>query len=274
MENHAAPSIVRDIRSALEATAAERGAFGTRFQYFEEVGSTNDLALRAAERGEPEGTVFVAGAQTAGRGRLGRAWFSPPGAGLYVSTIIRRSALAPWTTLAGGVAVAEGIRAATGLPVQIKWPNDVVTVGGSGFRARRKLAGILAEAVSDGQHLQHVVLGYGINLLQAAFPRELADRATSIESELGRSIDSGLVLAQTLVALNQVTSELETSGPSPLCARWLALAPSASGARIEWDGPGGVTLSGVTAGLAADGALLARTATGIDRILSGEIRWV
>jgi BirA family transcriptional regulator, biotin operon repressor / biotin---[acetyl-CoA-carboxylase] ligase len=259
---------------ALAATAAERGVFGTRFTYHEEVGSTNDLAMRAAELGEPEGTVFAAGAQTAGRGRLGRTWFSPAGAGLYVSTIIRREALAPFITLAGGLAVAEGIRAATGLPVEIKWPNDVVAVGSAGFRRRRKLAGILAEAVSDGRHVQHIVLGYGINLLQAAFPPELADRATSIEAELGRAIDAGAVLAQTLVALNRATLEIETRGPAALFAKWLELAPSATGCRIEWQGPGGATLAGVTAGLAPDGALLARTPSRIERILSGEIRWV
>jgi BirA family biotin operon repressor/biotin-[acetyl-CoA-carboxylase] ligase len=267
-------SIVRDIQAALDATAAARGIFATRFQYHDEVGSTNDLAMRAAERGEPEGTVIVADAQTAGRGRLGRAWFSPAGAGLYVSTIIRRATLAPWVTLAGGVAVAEGIRAATALPVEIKWPNDVVAVAGGGFRARRKLAGILAEAVSDGQQVQYIVLGYGINLRPAAFPPEIAERATSIESELGRAVDAGCVLAQTLVALNRATGEIETSGPAALLARWLTLAPSAKGARIEWDGPDGASLCGVTAGLAPDGALLARTSAGIKRILSGEIRWV
>ena len=259
--------------SALAATAAERGPFGARLHYDDKVGSTNDLAMRAAERGEPEGTVFVAGAQTAGRGRLGRTWFSPPGAGLYVSTIIRRPVLVPWITLAGGVAVADGIRAATGLPVEIKWPNDIVAVGSAGFRARRKLAGILAEAVSDGQHLQHVVLGYGINLLATAFPPDLAHRATSIESELGRSVDAGPVLAQTLVALNRATMEIGTAGPSAVLTRWLALAPSVVGAHIEWDGPDGKKLSGVTAGLAPDGALLARTPAGIQRILSSEIRW-
>jgi BirA family transcriptional regulator, biotin operon repressor / biotin---[acetyl-CoA-carboxylase] ligase len=268
------PSIVRDIQAALDATANERSVFGAHFHYYDEVGSTNDLAMRAAERGEPEGSVFIAGAQTTGRGRLGRTWFSPPGAGLYVSTIIRRAALAPWITLAGGVAVAEGIRAATGLPVEIKWPNDIVAVGSAGFRARRKLAGILAEAVSDGQHVQHIVLGYGINLLRAAFPPELTDRATSIESELGRSVEAGSVLAQTLVALNRATREIETAGPADVLTRWLALAPSATGARIEWDGPDGATLSGVTVGLGPDGALLARTPAGIERIRSGEVRWV
>src|SRR5947209_7695164 len=107
---------------ALAATEIARGVFGARLFYLSETGSTNDHAAAAADRGEPEGTTFVAGAQTAGRGRLGRTWFSPPGAGLYVSTIVRRPSIAPWITLAGGVAVAEGIGTATALPVQIKWP--------------------------------------------------------------------------------------------------------------------------------------------------------
>src|SRR5215831_4793776 len=98
-------AIPADFSQALAATAAERGAFGARLHYFTQTGSTNDLAAAAAERGEPEGTTFAAGAQTAGRGRRGREWFSPPGAGLYFSVILRRASIAPWLTLAGGVAV-------------------------------------------------------------------------------------------------------------------------------------------------------------------------
>src|ERR671911_316326 len=103
-----ADQLPEDFSDALGATVPERGAFGAPLIYAAEVGSTNDLAGAAAERGAAEGTTFVAGAQTAGRGRLGRAWISPPGAGLYVSTIVRRAALVPWITLAGGVAVADG----------------------------------------------------------------------------------------------------------------------------------------------------------------------
>jgi BirA family biotin operon repressor/biotin-[acetyl-CoA-carboxylase] ligase len=271
---------------ALAATVAERGAFGARLIYATEVGSTNDLAAAAAEHGAAEGTTFVAGAQTAGRGRLGRTWFSPPGAGLYLSTIVRRASLAPWITLAGGLAVADGIRAATALPLQIKWPNDIVAVGGAGFRARRKIAGILAEASSGPEGVSHVVLGVGINLRAAAFPPELADRASAIETELGRPADAGAVLAQVLAALNRTLGEPAAAGPpystaaapsdSPqaaLIARWLALSPSAHGAPIEWDaGPG--PKSGMTAGLAEDGALLARTRDGLERIVSGDVRWM
>ena len=185
---------------------------------------------------------------------------------------MRRRELAPWITLAGGVAVAEGIRGATGLPVQLKWPNDIVAVGGRGFTARRKIAGILAEASSAAEGVQHVVLGIGINLGSAAYPPELADRAGSIEGELGRPVDGGPVLASVLAGLNRTLIALEASGPTALLARWLSLAPSAHGARIEWDGPSGVE-SGLTAGLGEDGALLARTAGGLARIIAGEVRW-
>jgi BirA family biotin operon repressor/biotin-[acetyl-CoA-carboxylase] ligase len=265
-----ADAIPDDYAGALGATETERGVFGARLFYFTETGSTNDLAAAAADRGEPEGTTFVADAQTAGRGRLGRAWFSPPGAGLYVSTIVRRRSVAPWITLAGGVAVAEGIRGSTALPVQIKWPNDIVTAGS--FGARRKIAGILAEASSGPSGVDRVVLGIGINLRSAAYPPEIADRATAIEVELGRPVDAGLVLAQILARLNGVLEELTNAGPPTLFQRWLDLAPSAQGASIEWDAPRGPT-RGVTAGLAEDGALLARTDEGLERILAGEVRW-
>ncbi len=266
-------SIPDALVQALALTEAERGAFGARLWYFTETGSTNDLAAAAADRGEPEGTTFVAGAQTTGRGRRGREWFSPPGAGLYFSTIIRRQSLAPWVTLAGGVAVAEGVRIASGLPVQIKWPNDIVSIGDGRFAARRKIAGILAEAASGPSGVQHVIVGIGINVGRASFPPELSDRAGSIETELGRAVDAGAVLAQVLAGLNRVLSEVEHAGPPTLFTRWLELAPSATGERIEWDGPDGVR-RGISAGLAENGALLARTAEGVERILAGEVRWL
>lgn len=263
-----------EIAAALAATVAERGVFGARLHYASETGSTNDLASAAADRGAAEGTTFVAGAQTAGRGRLGRSWFSPPGAGLYLSTIIRRPSMAPWITLAGGVAVADGIRSATALPLQIKWPNDIVAAGGAGFRSmRRKIAGILAEASSGPEGVSHVVLGVGINVRPAAFPPELADRAGAIETELGRAVDTGPILAHVLAALNRTLGDLGTTGPPALVARWLALSPSAYGAPIEWDA-GPDVASGTTAGLAEDGALLARASDGVHRIVSGEVRWL
>jgi BirA family biotin operon repressor/biotin-[acetyl-CoA-carboxylase] ligase len=265
-------SLRGDITRALSAEADRRGVFGSSWEYFDEIGSTNDVALRAAEQGAPEGALFVAGAQTAGRGRMGRSWHSPPEAGLYVSTIVRRGVLAPWITLAGGVAVAEGIREATGLPVQLKWPNDVVAVTGHAFRSRRKLAGVLAEASSSAEAIQYIVLGFGINLRAAALPPELEGRAGSLEGELGRQVDGGAVLAAALEALNRVTSDIEAFGPSQLLTEWMRLSPSAHGSDVEWDGPEGVR-TGVSAGIDTQGALRVSTSSGIERIVSGEVRW-
>lgn len=260
-----------DLTAALESTRSRRGPFGEPLYFFAETGSTNDDAARLAERGAAEGTVVVAWAQSAGRGRFGRHWFSPPGAGLYVSVICRTAAAAPLLTLAGGVAVAEGIRAATGLPVQIKWPNDIVVEAGTPVR-RRKLAGILAEASTGADGLQHVILGFGINLRSAAFPSELSDRATSVETELGRAPESGRVLAETLVALNVRAAQLGAGDSAPVLDRWRSLAPSAQGTAVEWETPDGMR-SGVSAGIADDGALLVRIGGRIERIISGELRW-
>ncbi|HEX5475922.1 MAG TPA: biotin--[acetyl-CoA-carboxylase] ligase [Vicinamibacterales bacterium] len=272
-EGFAAEPIPDDIAAVLQSTAAERGSLGSRVRYFAEIGSTNDAAARAADRGEPDGLLIIAGAQTAGRGRLGRTWFSPPGAGIYASVILRDASSAPAVTLAGGVGVAEGVRRATGLPVEIKWPNDVVSVPGQAFSARRKLAGILAEASTSARGLQYVILGFGINLRAASLPPDLTDRATSLETELGRAVDGAHVLGCVLVGLHRAIEQVARGEVAEVLARWRVLAPSAHGAAIEWDTAAGVQ-TGVTAGLAADGALLARTASGVQRIVAGEVRWV
>ena len=261
-----------DLARALAAGAARRGRFGDPLYFFAETGSTNDVAESLAEHGAPEGATVVAFTQTAGRGRFGRRWFSPPGAGLYASVVCRNQSAAPLLTLAGGVAVAEGIRVATGLPVQIKWPNDIV-VTDRGTSRRRKLAGILAEASTGGDGLQYVILGFGINLRPAAYPPELADRATSIETELGRAADGPLVLAETLGVLASVFDQLTTGHAHLVLARWRDLAPSSRGARVEWESAAGM-LGGISEGIADDGALLVRVGDHVERIISGELRWV
>lgn len=260
-----------DIASALARSVRRLRHIGAPTYYFAEIGSTNDEAARLAGHGAPEGTTVIASAQTAGRGRFGRSWFSPPGAGLYVSVICRDCRAAPYLSLAGGVAVADGIGAATALPVEIKWPNDIVIDGG--FGRTRKLAGILAEASSSPEGLQHVILGFGINLRPAAYPSEIADRATSLESELGRKVAAAPVLAETLAALSDRLAELAAGNPAPLLDRWRALAPSASGGAVEWDSIAGPR-SGRTAGIDDDGALRVRVDGATERIISGTLRWL
>jgi BirA family biotin operon repressor/biotin-[acetyl-CoA-carboxylase] ligase len=262
-----------DLRSALERSAERRGCFGEPAVFFTETGSTNDVAAALAERGAAEGTTVIALSQTAGRGRLGRRWFSPPGSGLYVSIVCRDRRAAPMLTLAGGVAVADGIRHATGLPVAIKWPNDVVCVDRWAPARRRKLAGVLAEGCTGPGGLQHVVVGLGVNLRPAAYPPDIAGRATSIEAELGRQVDAGPILAEILATLNQHATAAAQGNVSALLNRWRELAPSASGARVEFTSDG-VVRRGVTSGIDDVGALLVKVDGKMERIIAGEMTWL
>jgi BirA family biotin operon repressor/biotin-[acetyl-CoA-carboxylase] ligase len=258
-------SLPPEFEAAWRATADRRAHFGAPVHFFNETGSTNDVAAALADRGAPEGTTVIAMAQSAGRGRMGRTWFSPHGAGVYVSVVCRQPELAPLLTLAGGVAVAEGIRRATGLPCEIKWPNDIGPKGD----VRRKLAGILAEATSGGGDVSHVILGFGINLQAAAYPQEIAWRATAIEAELGRPADGALVVAETLASLATQVHEIVSGEAASVLTRWRQLSPSASGTAIESDGR-----RGITAGIDGDGALLVRLESQLERVVSGEIRWM
>lgn len=260
-----------ELSSALMAAAGRRRSIGDSLHYFTEIGSTNDEGLRLAEAGAAEGTTVVAAAQSAGRGRLGRAWFSPAGSGLYASIVIRDPRVIPLLTLAAGVAFAEAIRTATALPVEIKWPNDLVVDAGLG--RRRKLAGILTEASTGREGVQFAVVGFGINLLPAAYPPDVADRATSIAAELGRPVDGGVVLAECLAALSEWLDALRSGDTRAVIDRWLTLSPSASGSRVACDGPHG-PLTGVTAGIAADGALQVRAGGRVEAVRSGIVRWL
>jgi BirA family biotin operon repressor/biotin-[acetyl-CoA-carboxylase] ligase len=261
-----------EIASGLDATVSRRGSLGSPVYYFSETGSTNDVAATLAEQGSPEGTLVLASAQTAGRGRLGRRWHSPPDAGLYASLIVRDAASAPFLTLAGGVAAAEGIIRATGLPVQIKWPNDIIVVDAAGPAKRRKLAGILAEASSGIEGVAYVVLGIGINLRNTAYPPELGDRATSIERELGRAADGGRILGELLAALEERLVRIRAGSSTELLEAWRRLSPSSAGGAVEFDAPEG-RATGVAAGIDETGALLVRAGGRVERVIAGEVVW-
>jgi len=271
-----------EITIAWDSAGARLGLFRSEPRYFSTVTSTNDVAMRLADAGADEGTIVVAEAQTAGRGRRGRDWCSPPGAGVYVSVILRPSqtmcrfpaahdSLPPANpitarlTLASGVALAEGVRASTGLPVELKWPNDLVC-------DRRKLAGILAEMSTTRTEDPAVIVGIGINVRAAAYPSELASTAGSLETELGRPIDRALVLVETLAALASRYEDLRAGRFDAILTAWRQLARSLSGAAIEWDGPEGV-VRGHAIDIDSTGALLARSGRGFARLVAGEVRW-
>ncbi|HZA34028.1 MAG TPA: biotin--[acetyl-CoA-carboxylase] ligase, partial [Vicinamibacterales bacterium] len=234
---------------ALQSNADRIRPFGSRLVHLAEVGSTNDVAAVLASGDTPEGTLVIADAQTAGRGRMGHSWYSPPGAGLYVSVVLRpprtwltrAPGLVNLVTLTAGVAVAEGLRTASGIDAAIKWPNDIVVGRGrsSALGEWRKIAGILAEGAATGGELQHVVLGYGVNLLRVEYPPELAERATSIEQEIGRRVERITVLVETLAVLSQGYAGLAEGRAEDVIARWRALSPSCEGAPVAWTGAAG-----------------------------------
>jgi BirA family biotin operon repressor/biotin-[acetyl-CoA-carboxylase] ligase len=220
---------------------------------------------------DPEGAVIVADEQTGGRGRRGHGWFSPRGSGLYVSVVLTpaRAVSDPrramrLLTLAAGVALVEAIEQAAGLTIDLKWPNDL-------YVGRRKLGGILAEAVTNASTMA-VVLGYGINVLAVALPPELVDRATSLESELGRVVDRDRLFIETLAALGRRYDDLLAGKFDGILDAWRRHAPSACGARVKWIDASGEQ-SGRTEGIDAEGALLVQTGKRTHRIVGGELTW-
>jgi BirA family transcriptional regulator, biotin operon repressor / biotin---[acetyl-CoA-carboxylase] ligase len=262
-------SLPDEFAEPLAQAAPRLGALASRVFWFENIPSTNDRALAWAESGADEGSVVLADAQSAGRGRQGRSWASPAGAGIYVSVVLRPPPRAVGLlTMAAGLGVSDGIAAATGLETQVKWPNDVCVAG----RTTRKLAGILAEAGSSGDRVLHVVVGIGINVLPAAYPPDVAARATSLEAELGRAVPRGAVLAECLAAVWHRYTMLTNGRDAALLDAWRQRAAATFGRRVEWDAPSGVE-TGIARDVDASGALLVAAGGGLVRLTAGEVRW-
>jgi BirA family biotin operon repressor/biotin-[acetyl-CoA-carboxylase] ligase len=289
-----ADQLPREFAEALESSRHRLGGLGSPVVFFSTIESTNDIASAIARAGDCEGAVVIADGQTAGRGRRGHVWFSPAGSGLYVSIVLtpararvdrdRATTLLP---LAAGVALAEAIDLMTALRIDIKWPNDLLV-------ARRKLGGILAEAVSTpaaGEALEPeteltptgaaralntvdaVVLGYGINVGPMAYPPELSDRATSLELELKRPVGRAQLWVETLAAMSRRYADLLDGRFDAILDAWRERAPASRGARVTWNTPGGLQ-AGVTEGIDSRGALLVRVGDRIERIVAGEVMWL
>ncbi len=255
-------------KSSLDARLLERllsdVRFVSRLVVSDSVGSTNDELRRLANEGAEEGTVVIAAAQTAGRGRMGRHWHSPPGRGLYLSVLLHpREPLSQVTrwTLAAAVAACRACRELSGCPVAIEWPNDLAI-------GERKLAGVLAEVRSAAGRIE-LVLGIGFNVLQRAedFPTELSERSTSLYIASGRTnLGRERLAALYLSELGRTAGRMREGGWSAVAAEWCRLAPGAHGRRVRilagtpkapatpWDG--------VTRGIDDDGALLVERADG------------
>ena len=255
--------IPADLAAPFAALRAKRPDLGVSIHWHERIGSTmDDAALLAANEGLAL-PVVIADEQTSGRGRRGHTWESPPGAGLYLSLVWRQASMTtlPLVTLAAGLGVREGIQAVTGLAADVKWPNDLLV-------GPRKLAGLLAEGIAIGSPAQAVIIGVGINLMPAVYLPAVATRATSLEGELGRSVDRGEVMCHVIESLVDRLAGLNANA-SDILQAWRAASPSSVGTRVEGD-----SKSGVTAGIDDTGALLVTTNLGTERIIAGELRWI
>jgi BirA family biotin operon repressor/biotin-[acetyl-CoA-carboxylase] ligase len=233
---------------------------------YESLPSTNTEVARLAVEGAEEGVAVVADEQTAGRGRLQRAWSSPKGAGLYFSILLRPK-LAPdrWPliTFVAALATGDALLEASEVQTDIKWPNDLLA-------NERKICGILAEAIETPSG-RAVVLGIGINLTNAAFPDDLVSVATSVANESGRAAEREAILAALMQALARWYSLLqEPEGVEKIVAAWSSRSSYATNKLVQVTN-GDETLQGHTRGIEDDGALRLETAQGIQLIRAGDV---
>jgi len=260
------------------AAALADTCFADKLQHFPSVGSTNVLAIEAAQADAAHGSVWVADEQTAGRGRSNHPWHSVAGDGLYVSVLLRpQMALADalWISLATGMAVQSAIAIVTGLTPDIRWPNDLLI-------GDRKCGGILVETSAIASQsdapamLRYAVVGVGINVNHQSFPTELEALATSLRRESGKPWAREKILVEFLWALEREIALLEAelrghlTGPS-LLDRFAAASSWVRGKRVSVDEGGGYT--GVTDGLDTRGFLRVAGDDGVlHTVLSGGVR--
>lgn len=226
--------------------------------YYATVGSTNEVARELAETGAAEGALVVAEEQVQGRGRRQRSWWSPPEQGIWMSLVLRPElpvGMAPVLTFMAAVAVADGIRGATGLPACIKWPNDILVDA-------RKVCGILLEVKAEVERLHYAVIGAGINVNQVAgsFPAELQGQATSLRAEAGKKIDRVALVQEILGEMEKQYQELQAAGAEPVWRRWREL-DTTLGREVEVQGPSFI-FRGRAVGVTDGGALRVEGAGG------------
>jgi BirA family biotin operon repressor/biotin-[acetyl-CoA-carboxylase] ligase len=229
--------------------------FGRTLHLLQTTTSTNSEAMALAQQGAGDGTVIVADTQTAGKGRLGRRWYSPPGENLYCSVIMRNvpaDDLPGWLSavpLLSAVAVAQAIQAVAGLKPFLKWPNDILV-------GDRKLGGLLCESSLGGQSRTFVVVGIGLNVnsRRESFPEEIREIATSIAAETGRLIDRASLLATILLELEIYSEALLTRPPETFLSGYARLC-STLGRRVRVNLAEGKTVEGLADSIAPDGSL-------------------
>jgi BirA family biotin operon repressor/biotin-[acetyl-CoA-carboxylase] ligase len=263
----------------IAALPHDRAVVGQQIHYHLSVGSTNDLARQCADRGDNEGVVVLAEEQTSGRGRMGRAWTSPPGCSLLLSLLLRPAWMAPEDafalTMLAGTALCEAVEQVAPLPAALKWPNDLMLpVATAAGPALRKAAGILSEIELDGDRIAWVVIGIGVNVNWApegvADGRDLRLAATSVSAATGRPIDRSTLLRWLLARLDARYLALRQGRRDELFEAWRGrLATLGQPVHIRLPG---ADLHGIAESVEPSGALRVRDERGeLHTIVAGDV---
>lgn len=255
MDELSAQAILNGLRSSW---------LGRNVLFHEKTDSTNSVAVSLAQQGAPEGTLVIADEQTAGRGRLGRPWVAPHGTCLLFSLLFRPSLearRAQGLTMVCGLGLRQAVRDVTGLPAQLKWPNDLLLHD-------RKAGGMLTELSAQVGRLDYVVVGIGLNVNVDAAQLPPQFHAASLLTELGRSVSRVQLLQRALEDIEARYHTLQ-AGLWPL-QEWSA-ALDTLGKQVQLNTAEGV-LDGQVEGVDEQGALLVRQDDGrVQRVLEGDI---
>ena len=234
--------------------------------HFESTASTNDAAKVLGAQGAVEGTLVVAETQTAGRGRLGRHWLSPPGLGIYASLLLRPPLPPnelPQITLSTAVSVVRALTRAVGVTPGIKWPNDLMLKG-------KKLGGILTEMETESDQIRYLVVGLGLNVNNPDFPPELAGQATSLLKAEGRRFSRLSILQAWLEEFEALYMRFLAHGFPEILEEWKQHSVTLGKYVAVRQGPRQV--EGLAMEVSADGSLVLETARGEEvKVTSGEI---
>ena len=244
--------------------------FEGQLRHFYKIGSTNTAAMAAAAEGAPQGSVFLAEEQSAGRGRGARSWQSARSAGIYCSVVLR-PALSPSEVLVMALAAGLAVRAAieqvdSRVGADLKWPNDVLVAG-------KKVCGILTEMNAEATRVRYVVVGIGINVNQGSFPKELEAEATSLRMVTGSEwsrVELGAALLKSLDREYRLLVE-HTDARQSILRRFADQSSWVRGKQVRVE-ENGSRVEGTTEGLDERGFLQVRTADGLQTVLSGTVR--
>jgi BirA family transcriptional regulator, biotin operon repressor / biotin---[acetyl-CoA-carboxylase] ligase len=242
--------------------------FARRVVHFFKVDSTNAVAMRLGDEGEPPGTLVIAEEQTAGRGRAGRSWLSEKSAGITCSIVLQPPippAHAPLLTLVAGLAARDAAAEEVEAIPDIRWPNDVLIKG-------RKFCGILTEMHADPGLVHFAVVGIGMNVNQTKMPAELADIATSLRLETGKVHSRLELLIRLLRHLDRYYNQFLEEGAAPILRRFSEVSSYFQGKHVQIT-TRAETFTGVTAGLEQSGVLRVQRddGRGVEIVLSGDV---